>query len=81
MGSSASERQGSSPAHQTYEIRVRGEVSDAIVHELGADRRVDHDTALLVDVPDRAALHDVMERFEDLGLQVISINPGDAGND
>ena len=63
-------------AGKTYEVRIHGQVSDALVADLGASRRVDTDTSLLVTVPDRAAVHDVITRCEDLGLTVISINPG-----
>jgi hypothetical protein len=61
-----------------YEIRVKGKLSDNIVRELQASRPADSDTALTVEVPDRAGLHAFMTRVADLGLTVISINPGQA---
>ena len=61
-----------------YEIRVRGQLSDAVVSGLGAERQGGSDTSLLVDVRDQAELHAFMDRLEDFGLEVISINPGRA---
>ena len=63
-------------AREAYEVRVRGKLSDAFVQELGAERVPDSDTALRVDVRDRADLHTFMRRIEDLGIEVVSINPG-----
>jgi hypothetical protein len=66
------------PEAGVYEICVKGKLSDNLVHELHASRSADSDTALTVEVPDRAGLHAFMTRIEDLGLTVISINPGQA---
>ena len=66
------------PDAGVYEIRVKGKLSDNLVRELQASRSADSDTALTVEVPDRAGLHAFMTRIEDLGLTVISINPGQA---
>ena len=66
------------PEAGVYQIRVKGKLSDNLVHELHASRSADSDTALTVEVPDRAGLHAFMTRIEDLGLTVISINPGQA---
>jgi hypothetical protein len=69
------------PDAAAYEIRVKGKLSDDLVRELQATRSADSDTALTVEMPDRAGLHAFMTRVEDLGLTVVSINPGqpDAG--
>ncbi len=61
-----------------YEIRVQGRLSDTLVSELEAVRQTDSDTTLMVEVPDRAGLQAFMTRVADLGLKVISINPGRA---
>ena len=66
------------PAADVYEIRVKGKLSDTLVSELHAARQADSDTTLIVEIPDRAGLHSFMTRVEDLGLKVISINPGSA---
>jgi hypothetical protein len=73
--------QGKSGA-SVYEIRVKGKLSDNLVRELRASRSADSDTALIVEVPDRAGLHAFMARIEDFGLTVVSVNPGqtDAGD-
>lgn len=63
------------PEAGVYEIRVKGKLSDNLVRELQASRSADSDTALTVEVPDRAGLHSFMTRIEELGLTVISINP------
>jgi hypothetical protein len=63
------------PDADVYEIRVKGKLSDNLVRELQASRPVDSDTALTVEVPDRAGLHAFMTRIEEFGLTVISINP------
>jgi hypothetical protein len=63
------------PDADVYEIRVKGKLSDILVRELQASRPVDSDTALTVEVPDRAGLHAFMTRIEEFGLTVISINP------
>jgi hypothetical protein len=70
------------PEAGVYEIRVKGKLSDNLVRELQASRSADSDTALTVEVRDRAGLHAFMTRIEDFGLTVISVNPGqtDAGD-
>jgi hypothetical protein len=68
--------QAASAETDAYEIRVRGQLSDAIVSGLGADRQGGSETALIVNVRDRAGLHAFMDRVEDFGLEIISINPG-----
>ena len=81
MAPAANESEQRQTAGKTYEIRIHGQVSDALVADLGASRRIDTDTSLLVTVSDRAAVHDVIARCEDLGLTVISINPGNPEQD
>ncbi len=66
---------GERPTAASYEIKVKGKLTATLVAELGADLEPDADTTLRVDVSDRAGLHSFMDRVEDLGLEVISINP------
>ena len=76
MGHRKQPNQAASAATDAFEIRVRGQLSDAIVTGLGADRQGGSETALIVNVRDRAELHAFMDRVEDFGLEIISINPG-----
>ena len=52
----------------TYEIRVRGELSDQMVTALGGSRPAQATTTIVIEVEDRAALHSVIRRVEDLAL-------------
>ena len=54
------------------EICVRGELSDALVRELGAVRRPTT-TTIVVPTIDQAELHSVIRRVEDFGLELLSI--------
>ena len=62
---------------QVYEIRVKGHLDEswadwlnglAIRHEPGGD------SLLSGSLPDQAALHGVLNRLRDLGVQLISVN-------
>jgi hypothetical protein len=57
----------------TYEIRIRGELSDQMVAALGGSRPAKAATTVVIDVEDRAALHSVIRRVEDLSLELISV--------
>jgi hypothetical protein len=59
----------------TYEIRVRGELSDQMVAALGGSRPAKAATTIVIEVQDRAALHSVIRRVEDLSLELISVTP------
>lgn len=60
---------------QSYEIRVRGAVSDQVVAAVGASRPAEVTTTMLVTAQDRSALHAVIMRIEDLDLHLISVTP------
>jgi hypothetical protein len=60
---------------KTYEIRVRGELSDQMVAALGGSRPEKAATTVVIEVEDRAALHSVIRRIEDLSLELISVTP------
>lgn len=78
MTRSKSSRGRHIPEPGVYEVRVKGKLSDTLVSDLNATRKTDSDTAVIVEVRDQADLHSFMARIEDLGLKVISINPGQA---
>ena len=63
------------PDGDTYEIRVRGELSDQMVEALGGSRPAKAATTVVIEVEDRAALHSVIRRVEDLSLELISVTP------
>jgi cell division FtsZ-interacting protein ZapD len=56
-----------------FEVCLRGELSDALVSELGATRR-SPSTTIIVPTIDRAELHGVIRRLEELGLELVSIH-------
>ncbi len=65
---------------QHYEIRIKGHLDtswadwfDGLTfrHEDGGE------TVLTGSLPDQAALHGVLNRLRDLGVQLISVNPVD----
>jgi len=62
----------------SYEIRVKGHLDEAwaewyegltITHQVGGD------SLLIVPVADQAALHGILNRLRDLGVQLIAVNP------
>jgi hypothetical protein len=67
---------------QYYEIRIKGHLDEswadwfdglAIRHEDNGETR------LYGSLPDQAALHGVLNRLRDLGVQLISVNPIEGG--
>jgi hypothetical protein len=60
---------------ETYEIRVRGELSDQMVAALGGSRPAMTATTIVIVVEDRSALHSVIRRVEDLSLELLSVTP------
>ena len=64
-----------------YEIRVRGELSDAMIEALGASRPSKSATTIVVRAEDKAALHSAIRRIEDLALELISVRPVSSGGD
>ena len=67
----------------SYEIRVRGRVTDALLPLFdGCSARVEPaGTVLRADLPDQAALHGVLDRIGSLGLELIEVRRnGPAGD-
>ena len=66
-------------AHVRYELMVRGEVGDrfAVLFEGMRLERAGGRTAITGEVRDQAQLHGLIERVEDLGLELVSVNPVD----
>jgi len=64
----------------TYEIRVRGQVTDALLPLFdGVTARVEPvATVLHADLPDQAALHGVLDRIASLGLELVEVRRGHA---
>jgi hypothetical protein len=67
---------------QNYEIRIKGHLDEswadwfdglAISHEDSGD------TLLTGTLGDQAALHGILNRLRDLGVQLISVNPVEGG--
>ena len=62
---------------QSYEVCLRGVLSEGLIAELGAERE-SSDTILVLRAGDRAELHGFIRRVEDLGLELVSIVEKDA---
>lgn len=59
----------------TFEIRVRGDLTDRVVEAIGGSRPSSPSTSVLVTVPDTAALNALILRLEDLALELLSVSP------
>ena len=59
------------PPGQSFEVCLRGVISDGVVAELGAQR--ESDTVLVLRARDRSELHGFIRRVEDLGLELVSV--------
>jgi hypothetical protein len=62
---------------EQYELVVRGELSDrfAVLFEGMHLERRDGTTVLTGAVVDQARLHGLIKRVQDLGLELVSVNP------
>jgi hypothetical protein len=68
------------PPGRTYELVVRGELGDhfgVLFDGMGVERR-EGSTVLTGPVRDQAQLHGVIERIQELGLELVSVNRLDA---
>jgi hypothetical protein len=61
----------------TYEIRVRGTVSQGVAEDIGALRceASDGKTVVVVDVLDQSHLQGIFDRLGDLNIEIESVNP------
>jgi len=57
---------------RSFEVCLRGVLSDGVIAELGAQRE-SNDTIVVVHASDRSELHGFIRRVEDLGLELVSI--------
>jgi hypothetical protein len=61
----------------TYEIRVRGELTDALVAALSALKlrieRTQTDAILVGDFRDQAELHGALQAMQDLGVELVEV--------
>ena len=57
----------------TYELRIRGKLSDQMVKSLGGSRPINAATTIVISIEDRAELHSVIRRVEDLALELVSV--------
>lgn len=60
----------------TYEVLVRGELSDELIADLGARRfePLNGETLILVDVIDQSHLHGVLAWFQDHNIEIERLN-------
>jgi hypothetical protein len=71
MSETPDEARGSRPK-RSYEVCIRGVLSEGVIAELGAERE-SNETVVVVRAGDRSELHGFMRRVEDLGLELVSI--------
>ncbi len=62
----------------TYEIRVRGVVTHALMTAIGSTSPTAHETVLRAVVDEQTGLYDVLDRLYGLGLQLIDVRAVDA---
>jgi hypothetical protein len=60
------------PESRSFEVCLRGVLSDGLIAELGA-RRESPNTLVVVQASDRSELHGFIRRVEDLGLELVSV--------
>jgi hypothetical protein len=61
----------------TYEVLVRGKLSDELIADLGARRFEPRrgKTVIVVDVIDQSHLHGVLTWFQDHNIEIERVNP------
>jgi hypothetical protein len=58
-----------------YEIVIRGHIGDIWFEELTVIRQPDFTTMLFGQLIDQSALYGVLRKINDLGVDLISVNP------
>ena len=68
--------------HATYQLVVRGELDErfGFLFEGMDMERTEGTTVLTGSVRDQAQLHGLIERIEDLGLELVSVRQTDSGS-
>ena len=56
-----------------YEVRLHGAASVRLLESLCADVDMNADTVLYGNVADQAALHGLLARISDLGLEIVDV--------
>jgi hypothetical protein len=56
-----------------YEVRLHGAASVRLLESLCADVEMNADTVLYGNVADQAALHGLLARISDLGLEIVDV--------
>lgn len=64
-----------------YEVRVRGTIPSDVLEELGDNVRVEALTVVTGNVRDQSALHSVLRRLQNLGVDVVALRTGDHDQD
>lgn len=59
----------------TYEINIKGYINAYLFEELTVEQLSDFTTKITGDFSDQAALYGVLRRIQDLGLELISVQP------
>ena len=69
---SSSDNPDRAAQYRSFEVCLRGMLSDATIAELGAER-ASNDTIVVIRATDRSELHGFIRRVEDLGLELVSV--------
>ena len=56
-----------------YEVRVHGVASERVLESLCADLDISADTVLYGHIEDQAALHGLLARIRDIGLEIVDV--------
>ncbi|MEZ4672544.1 MAG: hypothetical protein R3E39_31980 [Anaerolineae bacterium] len=68
---------------QHYQIRIKDHIDESWadwLNGLAIHHEDNGETLLTGSLPDQAALHGVLNRLRDLGIELISVNPLDDGH-
>ena len=65
---------------QDYEIRIKGHLDEGWADWLGGltiQHEANGDSLLTGSLPDQSALHGLLNRLRDLGVELVSVNPAE----
>ncbi len=57
----------------TYEVRLRGVASASLIESLCVDLEIHADTVLHGEIEDQSALHGLLARIRDIGLEIVDV--------